>query len=296
MNQAGKKRTALGQGLNALIPVEPPRGSTASDGSVRYVTMDMLTPNPLQPRRVFREEALSDLTNSIREMGVIQPLIVRPRGDGIYEIIAGERRWRAAKAAGFQTIPVVVREVSDSEALEIALIENLQREDLNPLDTAEAYDTLIKSYSYTHEALAKRIGKDRSNITNHIRLLNLPDPVKDDLRSDRLSMGHARTLLSVDDLPTLMNLRKKAVGRKLSVRELERIVKNYHDKKAGSAPKKPDKSDDLVALERELSRHMSTRVEIRQKSKTSGKLEIQFHSLEELERITEMLGYQADFA
>ena len=180
--------------------------------------------------------------------------------------------------------------------MEIALIENLQRENLNPLDTAEAYNTLIKKFSYTHEILAQRIGKDRTNITNHLRLLKLPDPIKDHLREDRLSMGHARTLLAVDHLPTQLNLSSRTIKRKLSVRELERIVQNFKNKQLVGLAKTSEKDPDLVALETKLSRHFSTRVLIRNKSNTSGRLELAFHSREELDRLLEAMGYSEDFA
>ncbi len=228
--ETAKKRTALGQGLDALIPLEKPAEQSAPEAGIKYLAIDSLLPNPHQPRRSFPEESLADLSHSIKEMGVIQPLIVRSTNEGTYEIVAGERRWRAAKKAGFFTIPVMVRTISDAESLEIALIENLQRENLNPLDTAEAYNTLIKKFSYTHEILAQRIGKDRTNITNHLRLLKLPDPIKDHLREDRISMGHARTLLAVDHLPTQLNLSSRTIKRRLSVRELERIVQNFKNK------------------------------------------------------------------
>ncbi|MGB6064299.1 MAG: ParB/RepB/Spo0J family partition protein [Desulfomonilaceae bacterium] len=291
-----KKRTALGQGLDALIPLVEPVGNNLPEAGIKHLPIDSLRPNPNQPRRCFSEESLADLSNSIKEMGIIQPLIVRFTSQGEYEIVAGERRWRAAKKAGFFKIPVIVRTISDSESLEIALIENLQREDLNPLDTAEAYNTLINEFSYTHEILAQRMGKDRSNITNHLRLLKLPDPIKEHLREDRLSMGHARTLLAVDHLPTQLNLSSKIIRRKLSVRELERIVQNFKDKQQAASPKTPKKDPDLAALEMKLSRHFSTRVTIRNKTNESGTLEIAFHSQEELERLLEAMGYQEDFA
>jgi ParB family transcriptional regulator, chromosome partitioning protein len=291
-----KKRTALGQGLDALIPLDKSEGQIAQEAGIKYLPIDTLLPNPNQPRRSFPEESLADLSHSIKEMGVIQPLIVRSTTEGKYEIVAGERRWRAAKKAGFFTIPVILRTISDSESLEIALIENLQRENLNPLDTAEAYDTLIKKFSYTHEILAQRIGKDRTNITNHLRLLKLPDPIKDHVREDRLSMGHARTLLAVDHLPTQMNLSSRIIKRKLSVRELERIVQNFKNKQQATPLKAPEKDPDLAALETILSRHFSTRVVIRNKTNESGRLELAFHSREELDRILEAMGYSEDFA
>lgn len=296
VTETAKKRTVLGQGLDALIPLEKPAGQSAPEAGIKYLAIDSLLPNPHQPRRSFPEESLADLSHSIKEMGVIQPLIVRSTTEGNYEIVAGERRWRAAKRAGFFTIPVIVRTISDAESLEIALIENLQRENLNPLDTAEAYNTLIKKFSYTHEILAQRIGKDRTNITNHLRLLKLPDPIKDHLREDRLSMGHARTLLAVDHLPTQLNLSSRTIKRKLSVRELERIVQNFKNKQLVGLAKTSEKDPDLVALETRLSRHFSTRVLIRNKSNASGRLELAFHSREELDRLLEAMGYSEDFA
>jgi ParB family chromosome partitioning protein len=258
--------------------------------------VDSLLPNPYQPRRFFSEESLSDLCNSIKELGIIQPIIVRPGDSDKYEIIAGERRWRASKMAGFTSIPIICREVSDSEALEIALIENLQRENLNPLETAEAYSTLIDKFSYTHDNLAKRIGKERSNITNHLRLLKLPDPIKDQLRQNLLTMGHARTLLSVEHLPTQLNLTKRVVNRRLSVRELEKIVQNLKDKVESKPVPAAQKDPDLALLEKRVSTLLSTRVNIVKKNNGSGKLEIHFHSGEELERLLDHLGHEEDFS
>jgi ParB family transcriptional regulator, chromosome partitioning protein len=295
--ETAKKRTALGQGLNALLPLEEPVGRTSSNRDIKHVSIESLLPNPHQPRRVFSEESLAELSNSIKEMGVIQPVLVRPtQHEANYEIVAGERRWRAAALAKCSTIPVIIRTLSDSESLEIALIENLQREDLNPLDTAEAYDTLIRKFSYTHEVLAQRMGKDRTSITNHLRLLKLPEPIKNDLREERLSMGHARTLLAVDHLPTQLNLSRKIVKRSLSVRELERIVQNYKNKQL-PAPTPPHVRDpDVAALEKALSGHLSTKVLIRKNSSESGKIELHFHSREALDRLLEALGYSEDFS
>ena len=208
-----------------------------------------------------------DLSRSIKEMGVIQPLIVRPAAEGKYEIVAGERRWRAAMMAGFATIPVLVRQLTDLESLETALIENLQREDLNPVDTAEAYDTLIRKFSYTHENLAQRIGKDRTSITNHLRLLKLPDPIKQQLRDELISMGHARTLLALDHVHAQLNLSNKVIRRKLSVRELERIVQNYKNKHDSKTSKDVTRDPALANLETGLSRHFATRGHDQEKSK-----------------------------
>jgi ParB family transcriptional regulator, chromosome partitioning protein len=293
---AGKRRTALGQGLDSLLPLTDPLAANKSDGDVTFLELDSLVPNPYQPRRLFNEQSLADLANSIKEKGVIQPLIVRRTATRTYEIVAGERRWKAARLAGFTTIPVLVRDMSDSESLEIALIENLQREDLNPLDTAEAYELLIKKFSYTHEILAKSIGKDRTSITNYLRILRLPDPVKEDIRRENLSMGHAKTLLAVDHLPTLLRLSRKVVNRRLSVHDLERIVQNYNQKKkvAGSRVKTKDPS--TATMETALSRYFSTKVQVNLKPNGMGKLEILFHSREELDRLLEVMGYSEDFS
>lgn len=295
-SETSRRRTALGQGLDALLPLDEPAVGSLRERDVTYLPVDSLLPNPLQPRRLFAPEALAELSKSIKEMGVIQPIIVRPVTEGRYEIVAGERRWRAAAKAGSSTIPAIVRNYSDSESLEIALIENLQREDLNPIETAEAYQTLISKYSYTHDVLAKRIGKDRSSITNHLRLLKLPEPIKDHVRQDRLSMGHARTLLAVEDLSLQLNLSRKIVTRRLSVRELESIVQNYR-KKTLTPPAKPSlESAEFRTLERDLSRHLATKVAIRINMGGSGKLEISFHSKDELDRLLQVLGYREDFS
>jgi ParB family transcriptional regulator, chromosome partitioning protein len=296
LTETVKKRTALGQGLDALIPIEEPVRREASDRTLAYLPIESLLPNPYQPRTSFAEESLLDFSRSIKELGVIQPIIVRTGGSGRYEIVAGERRWRAAKMAGIPKIPAVVRPLSDAESLEIALIENVQREDLNPLDTAEAYDTLIKKFSYTHEVLAERVGKDRTNITNYLRLLRLPDPIKEDLRTERLTMGHARTLLALDDLPTQLTLSRKIVKRRLSVRELERIVQNYKKKQQAIVNPPQTRDTDLTVLEKGLSRLLATKVVVRKNNNKSGKLEIHFHSHEELLRLVDALGYSEDFA
>jgi len=291
----GKKRTALGQGLNALIPLDKPLDSKITDSGIVFLPIDSLSANPFQPRRLFSQESLSDLSNSIKEIGVIQPLIVRSNMSGDYEIVAGERRWRAARMAGFSTIPVVIRQLSDAESLEIALIENIQRENLNPLDTAEAYEMLIRKFSYTQEALAQRIGKDRTSITNHLRLLKLPDPIKEHLRQDQLSMGHARTLLAVEDISAQLTFSRKVIKRKLSVRELERIVLNFKQKRKNSKTL-PDTMSYESRLQTGLSRHLATKVLIKKNTNSSGKLELFFDSTDELARLLDLLGYSEDFS
>lgn len=292
-----KKRTVLGQGLDALIPIDLSYTAEEKHGqSIKSVPTDMLKPNRYQPRRLFNSESLSELAKSIKEIGFIQPLIVRESLDGKYEIVAGERRWRAASMVGIHSIPVVVRPLTDLESLEIAIIENIQREDLNPVDTAEAYDTLISKFSYTHDALAKRICKDRTTITNQLRLLKLPDPIKEDLREQKLSMGHARTLLAIDNLSTQLSLSSKVIKRKLSVRELEKIVQNYKNKQRKSHSLKNDDSVEYSSLEKCLSSHFSTKVKLVKKENNSGKIEIYFHSIDELSRLLDTLGLQEELS
>ncbi len=296
VTETGKKRTVLGQGLNALIPFQEFEDSRDTARMIKDLQVDSLLPNRYQPRRRFSEEPLEELSRSLREVGVIQPLIVRPLSDGKYEIVAGERRWRAAVMAGFSTVPAVVQQLTDSESLERALIENLQREDLNPLDTAEAYNTLIKQFSYTHDNLAQRIGQDRSNITNYLRLLKLPEPIKQYVREDLISMGHARTLLAVENVPAQLNLSNRVVRRKLSVRDLEKIVQNFKKKQATKTAARSIDNDDFGQLQSALSRHFSTKVIIRQSHNEHGKLEFHYHSKEELERLLELMGCPTDFS
>ncbi len=284
----GKKRAALGLGLGALIPIDEP--TPQIDAGVTQVSLDALKPNAYQPRRIFSEDSLEDLRNSIAEIGVIQPIIVRPLEVGFYEIVAGERRWRAARMAGLPVVPVLVRNVSDAESLEIALIENLQRENLNPLETAEAYDILIKKFSYTHETLAQRMGKDRSSVTNYLRLLKLPEEIKENLLDDKLSMGHARTLLAIEHEPTLLNMGRRVVRRKLSVRELEKIVQNFkkRQEQAGEPPLKTPVPE-RPPVEKELAQFLNTKVEVSRKPDASGKIVIHFASEEELTRLVELM-------
>lgn len=290
-----KKRTALGQGLDALIPMDLSFAPQEQSGqNIQNVPLEKLRPNPFQPRRLFKDDSLSDLAQSIREIGFIQPILVRESPDGSYEIVAGERRWRAAAIAGLDNVPVIVRPLTDLESLEIAIIENIQREDLNPVDTAEAYETLINRFSYTHDALAKRICKDRTSITNQLRLLKLPDPIKEDLREQKLSMGHARTLLAVDNISTQLSLSSRVINRKLSVRELEKIVQNYKLKQEKNSKPRDVESIENRRIEKDLSSLLSTKVKLIKKSNNSGKLEIYFHSIDELTRLLDTLGLQEE--
>lgn len=295
IKEVTKKRNALGLGLDALIPSKLKEDQDVSKIKAKIVPVHSIHPGPNQPRQIFNDQSLMELASSIKEIGLIQPIIVRYANNGSYEIVAGERRWRAAVLAKIENLPVIVREVTEKESLEIALIENLQREDLNPLDTAEAYETLIRKFSYTHEVLASRIGKDRTDITNHLRLLKLPESIKNSLRNREISMGHARTLLAVDHIETQLSLSEKIIKRKLSVRELERIVQNYKEKEDNLLTNNKHRSSyNFDYIEKGLSRKFSTKVTVRSQSSGSGKIEFHFYSQEDLFRILDSIGFSEE--
>jgi ParB family chromosome partitioning protein len=276
------KRLALGRGLSALIP----EGTPPADGreAAIEIDLDLLRPNPFQPRLHVDVEALSELSESVRAHGVLQPILVRRAGD-MYEIVAGERRWRAAQQAGLLKVPVVVRDVPDDRLLETALIENLQREDLNPIDEALAYQRLLDEFHLTQEAIAAAVGKDRSSVANHLRLLRLPDDVRREVSAGNLSMGHARALVAVEDDGLLRRAAAEVVTRKLSVRETEALVK-----KLTAPPAAPPSGRDVHTRQAEdaLKFSLGTRVRIVRKGK-GGRIEIDFVSEEELQRLYEQL-------
>lgn len=270
-------RKALGRGLGALIPQE--------EKEVRMCPVEDLRPGRFQPRRAFDDERLEELTQSIKEKGIIQPLLVR-RIEGSYEIVAGERRWRAALRAGLKEVPVQVIKVNDRESLELALVENLQREDLNPIEEAEGYKRLIEEFGYSHEEVATRVGKDRATISNALRLLRLPQEIKEEVVKGKISAGHARALLSLGSPALQIEACRKVVKGALSVRETERLVKNLgrgKEREDGSS-----KPSEIAALEEELKRLLGTKVEIKIGSR-KGRISIEFYSLDELERILEVL-------
>jgi len=284
---AMEKRPALGKGLSALIPDVPePRPADVE------ADIDRLVPNELQPRASVDESRLQELAQSIKTNGVIQPIVVRKVGDH-FQIIAGERRWRAAKLAGMLRVPIVVRDVApghDKQLLEMALIENIQREDLNPIDEALAYRRLADEFQLTQEDIATAVGKDRASVANHIRLLKLPDEVRSEVASGRLSMGHARALLSLGDEAAQRGLARDVIARNLSVRETESLVKKIVE--GGSpvreaAPARPVDVHTRAAEER-LKFLLGTRVRIVRRG-TGGRVEIEFVSEEELIRIYEQL-------
>ena len=293
---AGKKR-GLGKGLEALIPDEPvpnPESAKKNEdgetaGQELMVRISRVVPNADQPRKVFEENALEELTESIKEHGVIQPLIVKKRGDS-FEIIAGERRWRAAQNAGLSEVPVIVRDYGEEDAAVISILENLQREDLNPIEEANAYAGLMETYHFTQEEVAKKVSKSRSNITNMLRLLKLNEEVRGMVAGGRISMGHARALLSLADEAGQCEIAKKAEAEKLSVREVEKLVKNYG--KTRKPPKKKDAFDDDIFYQeaaKQLEEILGTRVSISRKDKSKGRLEIEYYSPAELERLMDII-------
>jgi ParB family transcriptional regulator, chromosome partitioning protein len=284
-----EKRPALGRGLSALIPeappeaVVPPPTPAASRGVPLEVDLDRILPNPRQPRLQMEQGPLAELAQSIRVNGIIQPILVRRSGDR-FEIIAGERRWRAAQIAGLLRVPVIVREIADDQLLQIALIENIQREDLNPIDEATAYRRLLDDCAMTQEALADAVGKDRASIANHLRLLRLPADVQRQVSAGALSMGHARALVALDDPVALKQAADDVVAGALSVRETEALVRRLSAPPAAAAPAVKDvhtrEAEDVMKLA------LGTRVRIVRKGK-GGKVEIDFVSEDELNRIYE---------
>jgi ParB family chromosome partitioning protein len=280
-------RKALGKGLDAIIP-DLKAGGLDVRGHVVEIDVDEIGPSPYQPRSTMKEESLEDLKQSIAEKGVLQPVIVR-RHAGSFQLIAGERRWRAARLAGLATVPAVVMRVSDSEALEIALIENLQREDLNAVDEAKGYRELLMRFNLTHEDLARRIGKSRATITNSLRLLNLPDEVKRGLEEGRITVGHARAVLGVEDPRQIISIYRTVLHRGLSVRQVEALVRRRLrvKSKRKAVPARPGQA--ITGIEESLMRKLGTRVRILSQG-GRGKIEIEFYSDDDLNRILEAIG------
>ncbi|NLH96603.1 MAG: ParB/RepB/Spo0J family partition protein [Clostridiaceae bacterium] len=273
-------KKGLGKGLGALLGTDEPVSS-----GVTEVRITDIEPNANQPRKSFDDEKLAALAESIKQHGVVQPLIVQQDGDS-YRIVAGERRWRAARRAGLETVPVIVRDLSDRQVMEVALIENLQREDLNPIEEAEAYEKLISEYGMTQEEVASVVGKSRPAITNSIRLLSLDDEIKSRLISGEISSGHARALLSLDDKDLRRKAMQEIIEKGLSVRETERLIKVLSTPKKQKARKVPDA--EYQALEERFREVFGTKVRI-MNSKKSGKILIEYYSLEELDRIINLV-------
>ncbi|MDZ7697556.1 MAG: ParB/RepB/Spo0J family partition protein [Deltaproteobacteria bacterium] len=279
------KRKALGKGLSALIP----DADTLDAAQEQFFQCPVaaIEPNPYQPRQSFNPKELNELVASVKEQGIITPLLVS-RTDAGYQLIAGERRWRAAQKAGLTRVPVVVREASSAQALELALIENIQREDLNPIEEAAAYGRLLEETGMTQEALARRLGRDRSSITNFLRLLKLPKDIREDVIAERLSMGHARLMAGLKSPGDQRRVRDAVIKKGLSVRQAEALVRKT---KTGGAPKKRASSRDayMESLSDDLKRSLGTKVEINRRGRR-GRIIIHFYSDEELERLLDRLG------
>ena len=276
----------LGKGMAALLNVQ----DTAEEDRLYFLCpIELIRPNKRQPRKRFAQEGLEELAASIREQGIIQPLVVTKKNDS-YEIIAGERRWRAAQKAGLREVPVVIREASDQTVLELALIENIQRQDLNAIEEAHAYHSLVEQFSVSQEDVAKKVGKSRSAITNSLRLLKLPENIQTDIIEERLSMGHARALLSLDCPELMEKARNEILRRQLSVRAAEDLVRKLKQN-PGSAPDKRLQQPDLIltSLEDRLQKHFQSKVTIRKTSAKAGRLEIHFNDPDELTRIIDLL-------
>lgn len=269
-------KTALGKGLEALIPEK--------GEEVIYLDIDRIFPGEQQPRKTFRDDSLRELAASIREKGVLQPVIVSRVGDGSFRLVTGERRWRAATLAGLKKIPALIKNVASKDSLEIALIENIQREDLNPIEAAEAFSRLIIEFNLTQEALSDRVGKDRATIANFLRLLKLPEEVKSFIYNGSLSMGHAKAILAIDGKTNQIDAARKIVKKGLSVREAETLSKKVSALSKAEITKDPQ----ISSLEEKLIKNLGTKVRIINKGK-KGKIEIEYYSLEELDRLLDIL-------
>jgi ParB family chromosome partitioning protein len=282
------QRTGLGKGLESLIPTGGKAPSvSAGVGGVQQAAVDAIKPNPRQPRVHFKEEDLTELAASIREHGVIQPLIVTPKSDGTFTLIAGERRWQAAQKAGLRTVPVITRQANNQQMLELALIENVQREDLNPMEEAEAYRQLVEEFGLSHEAVAKRVGKSRVAVTNTIRLLGLADVVKQALVDGKVTEGHARALLALSAQKAQASALQTVLNLSLSVRQTEELVRKLAGQKPIKA-KKPIRNADVNDVEKRLQRSLGTRVSLKH-GKKGGTVTIYYYSGEELDALLEKL-------
>lgn len=288
-------RKALGRGLSALLPEPEPAPRRADDDassgvSRREVALSSVHPSPQQPRTRFDEQALAELAETIGSLGVLQPLLVR-RVKGGYELVSGERRWRAARQAGLDRVPVEVLEIDEEQARIIALVENLQREDLSLLEEAEAYRRLVEEHAMTQEAVAKRVGKDRSTVANALRLLQLPAAVREQVLRGDLSAGHARALLGLPEAQ-LVQVAEQVARKGMTVRATEKLARRLREADPSPATRKrPTRSAEAQALEQELCRSLGTRVRLRETKKGQGRIEIAYHSYRELERLLDLMSH-----
>lgn len=293
---AAKAARGLGKGLDSLIPAATPKADSmkatakAEEGAKEtLVKITMVEPNREQPRKNFDEDALQELADSIKQFGLIQPILVQDRKT-YYEIIAGERRWRAAKLAGLKEVPVIIRDYTEQEIVEISLIENIQREDLNPIEEAQAYKRLLTEFNLKQDEVAERVSKSRAAVTNSMRLLKLSEEVQQMVIDDMISTGHARAILAIEDPEEQYNIAQRIFDEKLSVRDVEKLVKNLH--KPEKARKKEDKTMEAIYMdiENKLKQKLSTKVTVTSKGEGAGKIEIEFYDHGDLDRLLELIG------
>lgn len=275
------KKFGLGKGLDQLIPT--------SEETQQLLSINKIKPNKSQPRRYFDEEKIHMLAESIKEHGLIQPIIVQKDGED-YKIVAGERRWRAAKVAKLKEVPVIIMDLTDSAVLEISLIENIQRQDLNPIEEASAYQRLLNDFKITQEELSKKIGKSRTSIANTIRLMNLDERVQVFLIEETLKEGHGRAILGLTDKDEQLAAAQQVIDNDLNVRETENLVKNYHKHRA--VPRKIKSNPFYKDIEKRLTKSMGTKVSVKQKAKNKGKIEIEYYSEDDLNRILDYLNIE----
>lgn len=290
-------KRGLGKGIDSIIPVsnnkaEKPADKPQEKGPETIVKITKVEPNREQPRKKFDEDALQELSDSIKQFGVLQPLLVQDRKDH-YEIIAGERRWRAAKLAGLKEIPVIIKDYTEQEIVEISLIENIQREDLNPIEEAQAYKRLLEEFHLKQDEVADRVAKSRTAVTNSMRLLKLCDEVQQMLIDDMITAGHARALISVENPKEQYAIAQKIFDEKLNVRDVEKLVKDLH-----KAPKKKKVLDDKTMMaiyhehEEKLRKRLGTKVTVSSKGNGKGKIEIEFYNHDDFDRLMDMIGFQ----
>jgi len=281
------ERKALGKGLGALIPEAPVDSSGHKKEEIIYVHAEQVKANPFQPREDFNQQNIDELAQSIKEKGVIQPLLVRRKGDN-FELIAGERRLRAAKSMGLKEIPVIVRDVSDQDSLELALIENIQREELNPIEEAHAYQHLMDKFQVTQEKISEVLGKSRVSITNTLRLLKLPHEIQGEMKKGRISFAHGRALLEIEDSNYQRKIAQEIITKGLSVRELESLIKSARPKSAKRSISQGQREPLVAILEEQLQHALATKVRV-SKRKKRGHITIEFYSPEDLQRIVNVI-------
>jgi len=285
------KRPGLGKGLDALIPIHPDGEIISEFGGVLEVPLELIAANPHQPRKGFNEDKLKELASSIKEHGIIQPLVLTaqdPDSDQKYALIAGERRLRAAKLAGLSTVPAILRETDSQNHLLLALIENVQRADLNPLEAATAYQSLSVEFGLSHEEISKRVGKSRTAVTNTMRLLDLPDVVQQAVRKNQVSMGHARALLALPNIKAQSSALQTILTKELNVRQTEALVNKFKGKKRPKPPKKNPKSPELKSLEEELQSSLGTKVRLTRSKSGKGTITIHYYSDEEFNTLIDL--------